>query len=71
MFAEWLSFDIGELGFGSFQRPLKLPAFAFAGVNLVTVSVELKDKFFVDRRLQCRRDFLLLGLGGILREDRQ
>ena len=71
MFAEWLSFDIGELGFGSFQRPVKLPAFAFAGVNLVTSSVELQNKFFVDRRLQRRRDFLLLWLRGILREERQ
>src|SRR6266853_5498950 len=71
MFAEWLSFDIGELGFGSFQRPVKLPAFAFAGVNLVTVSVQLQNKFFVDRRLQRRRDFLLFWLRGILREERQ
>jgi len=60
MFAERLSFDIGELGFGSFQRPVKLPAFAFAGVNLVTVSVQLQNKFFVDRRLQRRRDFLVV-----------
>src|SRR6266478_721528 len=60
MLAEWLLLDVEKLSVGGFQSPVELSTFTLAGVNLVTLSVQLKNEFFVDWRLQGRRDFLLL-----------
>jgi hypothetical protein len=67
MFADELIPNVEELGVGSFQGPVGLPASTFANINLVASGVNLQKKFFVDGGLERLRNLLLLILCALLR----
>jgi hypothetical protein len=60
MLARRLALIIEELRIGSFESPIKLRRFTFAGVNLIPSRVELNDKLLVDWRPKERRDLRIL-----------
>jgi hypothetical protein len=43
MFAEWLAVLVKELRIGLLQRPAKLRAVGFAGVDLVALGMDLEE----------------------------
>ena len=66
MFAVWFAILVEELGVGSFQRPSKLGAVSLAGVDLVALGMDSKEKWFVGGRLELLGDVLSHDGSGVL-----